>query len=286
MPSLNEIESFFCTLWMKPEARTWLLSGKDAESAPSGLKEISTEILSVIDRKGAGLYARSIEYEHKDTADRIFPYCAKLLGNRGWSRLISEYYDCHPSKHFDFNKICRDFPRYLNEKRLDLLQKYPYLSELADYEWLELEKAEEDTVLESAPYLQIKTVGDASLYYPVVNQTLCIRRYEFPVTEIAEKLAGKGRVKKFSRRPSIVAVYRDPETFRSRFMELGEATASIIETAMRQPSLYIDLLKTGIRLTAGLDPQNAAIEFLELVEELQQDGIFLGSKAGDSGLRG
>jgi hypothetical protein len=278
MPTLHEIEKAMSTLWMNRHARAWLFSDESIDEAPEEVAAIDPQILKEMDRKGASLYAGSINYEHHHMADVIFPYCAKIIG-KDWDELVKDYYQAYPSSHYNFNKICINFSRYLSEQRPELLSKYPYLAELADYEWLELEKSEDEREVKNAERIEINSLEQITQYCPMVNPTLTMRHYEYPIPDIAEKLENSKRVqKKFKAEACNVAIYRDSETFNTRFMQLGTASSTIIETAQSKPSSYQELLKIGISLSSYSDPEKIVSEFLELIEELHTDNIFVGSK--------
>lgn len=278
MPTLHEIEKAMSTLWMNRHARAWLFSDEELSDAPANVAQIDAQILKELDRKGASLYAGSINYEHHNMADCIFPYCAKIIG-KDWDELVKDYYEAHPSRHYNFNKICLNFSRYLSEERQDILSKYPYLAELADYEWLELEKAEDEREVKNVQRVTINSLEQITQYYPIVNATLTMRHYEFPIPDIAEKLEKSKRVqKKFKAEACNVAIYRDTEAFNTRFMQLGKASSTIIETAQSKPTSYQELLKIGISLSSYSDPEKIVSEFLELIEELHDDNIFVGSR--------
>ncbi len=277
MPSLYEIEKAYCTLWMNQEARLWLRSGRKGK-LPESVKAIAPAILENLDEKGASVYAGTINWEHHNMADTIFPYCAKAVGE-DWDLVVVDYYKNYPSDHFNFNKICRHFPEYLLKKRQDLIKKYPYLAELAHYEWLELEKFEDESEIKRGDKIPIEGLAEINVYCPLVNPTLSICRYEYPIAEISDNFENKKRPKKrFGKKACIMAIYRDAETHHTRFIELGEASAAIIEEAARQETSYIDLLKLTLSLTAELAPESATLEFLNLIDELQNDNIFVGSK--------
>lgn len=277
MPSLHEIEKTMSRLWLDSQARAWLCSETEEDTYPSELAALNQVVLSELDRRGASVYARSINYEYQDMADCIFPYCAKAVGE-SWNKLVSDYYKHYPSSHFDFNKICLHFSEYLTKHCSKLLEKYPYLAELANYEWLEHEKYEDSTKIERALSIQINGIEQITEYFPIVNQTLSVRHYQFPIVEIANNFGNRKRPrKKFAKSPCILAIYRDPDTHRTRFIQLGIASAAVIEMAQCQPSTYQDLLKLTLSLTPELSPAQAVVEFLTLLEELQNDNIFIGS---------
>lgn len=278
MPSLREIEKAMYTLWMNPEARQWLDSEDSSAESHKVVSALDKSIIAELDRNGASLYARSIAYEHQNMADQIFPYCAKAIG-KDWEKVVWDYYKLHPGEHFNFNKICKEFSNYLTDHCQPLLKKYPYLAELADYEWLELEKAEDERKIELAEKIVFNGLDELNAYYPVLNQTLSVCHYLYPIPEIAKNFSDAKRPrKKFQERACNVAIYRDPETHSSRFMELGKAISQVVETAAQKPTLYVDLLKLAIALTPELDPKQAVVEFFDLVEDLHKDNIFVGSK--------
>lgn len=276
MPTFQEVERAMSTLWLDRESRDWLLSGDPITDAPDMVRKIDPSIIAQLDRKGASVYGRSIAYEHQNMADRIFPYCAKAVNN-DWEELVGDYYKTFPSTHFDFNKICANFPTYLKEQRGDILAKFPWLAELALYEWLELEKLECAIDVLPGEEVSIDSLEKISVFAPVLNQTLTLCRFTYPIGEIASYIDECKRVrKKFAKSDCRMVIYRDPESDQARFIELGEASAAIVESAETSQS-YLDLLKLTLSLTPESDPATITVEFLGLVEELQNDNIFVGS---------
>lgn len=278
MPSLHEIEKAMYTLWMDEHAREWLDEGAPASSRPASVKAIDPSILAELDARGAAVYARSINYEHQSMARRIFPYCARILGKK-WEALVQDYYNHYPSSDFDFNKICKSFSKYLADSRPDLMKQFPYLAELADYEWLELEKLENKSKIIKAEKIDLNGLAQMQTYYPCVNPTLSVVHYKYPVADIVDKLkSSKKALRRFAEKPCTMAIYRDPDSDEARFIELAEASAAIVEQAMRQATVYQDLLKLTISLLPDTNPTSLALEFFELIEGLHTDNVFTGSK--------
>ena len=276
MPTFQDIEKAMSVLWLDQESREWLLSDEPIEEAPDMVRKFDPTIIAQLDRKGASVYGRSIGYEHLGMANRIFPFCAKAV-NKDWEELVADYYRAYPSKHFDFNKICLNFPKYLKEERLDFLAKFPWLAELAEYEWLELEKLEDPRDIKRGEKVSIDSLETMSAFVPLVNQTLTLCKFEYPIGEIASYIDEcKSVRRKFAKSDCNMVIYRDPETDQARFIELGEASAAIVENADTSQS-YLDLLKLTLSLTAESDPASITVEFLGLIEELQKDNIFVGS---------
>lgn len=274
MPSLHEIEKAMCELWMNQKSRNWLLGDACNSACPA---QIDSEILQNLDHRGAAVYARSINYEHQRMATRIFPYCARVAGKQ-WQQLVEDYYKHYPSADFDFNKICKNFPRFLKEQDNALLQKYPYLPELADYEWLELEKLEDKRKIIKGDPISIDSLERLQSYSPTVNQTLSIHRYRYPVADIADNFAKSKRArKKYSAKPCTMAIYRDPDSDDARFVELTISAALMVEAAQKARVSYQDLLKMSIDSNSERNPAQVAVDFLNLIEEFLSDNIFVGS---------
>ncbi|MBX9571297.1 MAG: putative DNA-binding domain-containing protein [Candidatus Obscuribacterales bacterium] len=282
MPSLRDIEKTVGTIWIDRTARQWLLSGSLKKKAPKIAEGLNPEVLKEIDRKGADLYGRLINFGHYDLLCSIYPYCQKVLG-KDWDYIAEKYFKAYPSDHYNLNKICRHFPVFISECS-DEMEKYPYLAELADYEWLELEKVEDGSKIERAESVAIDSLEKISIYSPVVNQTLTLRRYEYPILEMTSHFEEAKRIrKKFAKDSCNVVIYRDPSTHRVRFIELGKVAAAVVEKAQKDQSSYQDLLRLAIELNPNKNPQDLVVQLLELIEELQTDTVFVGSsKKGET----
>lgn len=277
MPSLREIEKSLYTLFMDEDARRWLDSGGDPQNRPKQVASLDQSILKDLDPKGAAVYSRSIAWEHKNLMARIYPYTAKLLGDL-FAEIVRDYYERYPSSHFDFHQIVKDFPEFLANCRPELVRRYPYIVELADFEWLELEKLEDKAVIQAGLELEISKLEQIQAYGPVLNQTLTLRKYKYAIPDIAENFRDKKRPrKKFPEKSCRVTVFRAPQSDDLRFIELGEVLSSLVEETQKGHCSYQVLLKLAIDRIPEKDPTQVVLNFLELIDELQKDKIFVGS---------
>jgi uncharacterized protein len=275
VPSLHEIEKTVSTLWLNRQARKWLLTGRKS-APPECLKDAPEEILQAVDRNGVALYGGLISYGHHDVMESIYPYCCKLLGKK-WESLVDDYLLKFPPTHHNFNRLCCKLPEYLEKYGGSLLDRYPYLAELADYEWIELEKLEEDTDIQVFSHESLTDPEQIATLHPVRNPTLTVRDYKYNILEISDALEdGRKLPKKIMPERTLVAIYRNPKTHRCKFVEIGEAAAQIVELA-RNSVTYQSLIPTVVSLTPELSPQEAVAQFLDLIEELQELGVFVGS---------
>jgi hypothetical protein len=275
VPSLREIEQTVATLWLDKEARQWLLSKRKGKP-PASLANAAEEILRSVDRKGIELYGNLINFGHQDVMEAVYPYCSKLLAQK-WPDIVDDYLRRYPPEHHNFNRLCARFPEYVTKYGGSLLERYPFLPELADYEWIELEKMEEPADIKRFPHSELSDLTQIASLRPVLNPTAIIRRYSYNVLDIGDTIEHEGKLaRKVHPDETLVAIYRDPETHRCRFVVLGTASASVVEAA-RNALSYQQLIPVVVGAMPNSDPQQAVIDFLELVEELQQFGIFVGS---------
>lgn len=274
MPSLHEIEQTVATLWLNREAREWLLGGRKGPM-PKILAEAPPEVLREVDRKGVDLYANLMGYGHHDVMDSVYPFTKQLLGKK-WDAVVEDYLLKFPPDHYNFNRLCSKLSQYFTIYGGTLLEKYPFLPELADYEWIELEKMEEEKDIPSHSHEQLSTPEQIARLSPVVNPTVSVRDYRYDIIAISSEIEAGRKIGKVKPQRTLVAAYRHPKTYVGKFAEIGEAAAKLVEMA-RTPITYQSLLPAVVSLTPELEPHESVGQFLELVEDLQDLGIFVGS---------
>ncbi|HEY9677899.1 MAG TPA: putative DNA-binding domain-containing protein [Drouetiella sp.] len=267
-PSLHEIESSLSTLWLKESVR---------ESLEKGSSTIAPAIAENVDKSGVELYATLLAYGQQELMNSIYPYCAKALKKK-WEQTVKEYFLKYPPNHFNLNRAAKRFSEYLKEDRGDLMEKYPFLAELAEYEWLELELLEVDEVVALQPNLVLAKPEHFIQYAPLLNPVLILREYQYPVSAIADKLAANKSVAKTKPERSRVAIYRHPQTNHCKFLDVGEVAFEVIQASQQKPKSYADLISLSVEKAANLDPQKTVVEFLDLIEKLQELQVFIGSK--------
>jgi len=111
-----------------------------------------------------------------------FPVIKRLKG-KDWPELVRRFYAEHKSHTPLFPEIAREFIRYL-EDRVDRGEPdWPFLVELAHYEWVELAVAIDEADLDALP---CEPDGDVVLAAPVFSPAAWLLQYRFPVQQIRE----------------------------------------------------------------------------------------------------
>lgn len=268
-PSLHEIEQTLSTLWMNKDLREEFLA-----SAPLNNGNLESQI----DARGVRLYASLLKHGHRELMLSIFPYCAQLIGKK-WEATVERYLSHYPPQHYNLNRTASQFSQYLAQHEDMQMKRYPYLAELADYEWVELELLEMDKEIIVSHQATLNTPEDFAKFAPIVNPVLVIRSYEYAITRVVDQMEAHERPpKKGLRHKTDIAIYRNPQTNKCKFLETGVTAAKIIDRASTQSSSYADLLSFAISLNCLRDPEKIACEFLGLLEKLHELFVFVGSK--------
>ncbi len=264
MSSLREIEKTLTSIWMERQP---------VESAQSLSCLLEDE---KFDADGARLYARLIGYGHSDVLSSIYPYCAKVL-NRNWEKTIKQYVKVFPPDHFHLNSSARKFPQFVTEHCSELLDKLPYLAELADYEWLEMELLEIDTAISVTSKTPLSDPQAFVSLGPVLNPTLKVRTYKYPIQQIVDLIdEGKGFRKKFRPAQSHVAMHRDPYSHKVRIVELDDNAQTILSEAER--SSYGDMARRAVELNPTRNPEQSVADVIELIEQFHDINLFIGER--------
>lgn len=167
--------------------------------------------------------------------DAVFAYARRQVEPAAWTRLCHGYLDAHPPAHWELNRLGAGLPAWI-AGRLEAGDGLPpWLAELADVEWLELEvylSPAEDR----APWVE----GPVA-----INPTVDVRqlRWDVPRWISAGRLAGGPE-----ERAVVTIAWRDPRSLKCRFAEGTPDTLFVIQ-AVHQG------LDPGAAAAAhGLDP--------------------------------
>lgn len=270
--SLRSIEKSLATLWTQDAPRKAFLGGSAEDSVES---EVASE---QIDPRGVKLYASLIRTGRQDLMRSIYPGCAKIL-SRTWQKLVDQYMETRPPSHYNLNRAACSFGDFLRKDMPELLMRHPFLPELADYEWVELEILESP---EKAVHGEQLALNDPSVFQshgPVLNKVLVVRHYQYPIARLVDWLREDVRLpRRLKKSATHLAIYRDPHEFNARFLELGELSAKMIEQLVQKQMSYAELLAWTVTESKTKNPQETVLKTIELFDELNRLNVFVGSE--------
>ena len=198
--------------------------------------------------------------------------CA-ILGETRWHALIRDYFEHHKAHTPLFPEMPREFLKYLEDEREAQDDDYPFMLELAHYEWVELALTVSDAVNEE----DIDTDGNMLDGVPVLSALAWPLSYQYPVHQIGPDNTPDTPPEQ----PTyIIANRRNDDEIDIHFTEINAVTARLLnliqenESAQSGRQLLIQLAEE----MNSPDPEQI-ISFGEtLLNDLRKNGILLGTR--------
>jgi hypothetical protein len=151
----------------------------------------------------------------------FFPVLRKISSDERWRHLIREFMKVHRAKTPYFLQLPEEFLDFLQNEYQMLDDDYPFLTELAHYEYVEIalrvSPAENDLT-------NVDTNGDLLQGVPAKSDLAWAFAYHFPVHRISEDYLPA----EAAEQPSYLVIYRRSDD-KVRFLELNPVTAALLE---------------------------------------------------------
>lgn len=156
----------------------------------------------------------------KSLLSTMFPVLRKLHSDPHWSRLIRGFMQHHQAQTPYFLELPAEFLAFLQNEYEPGDDDFPFLVELAHYEYIELalSVSEETNELEG-----VDPDGDLLAGAPVKSVLAWVYAYQYPVHRISAEFLPDAPAEQ----PVYLAVYRDTED-KVGFLELNAATAGLL----------------------------------------------------------
>ncbi len=110
-----------------------------------------------------------------------FPVLRAITTDKTWHALIRDYFEYHRATTPLFTEMPREFLKYLEHERAPDTRDYPFMLELAHYEWVELALS---IAGQQINYHDIEADGDLLEGIPVLSPLAWVLGYRFPVHKI------------------------------------------------------------------------------------------------------
>ena len=201
-----------------------------------------------------------------------FPVLRKVIKDDDWHSLMREYFKNHQSRTPLFPKMPQEFLQYLQDNEETARDLYPFLLELAHYEWVELALS-----IDSREIRQdgLDTGGDLLSGVPVLNELSWSLAYNYPVHRIGpDYLPGEKPAQ-----PTCLLVYRDRQDS-VRFIELNPLAARLVDCLKENTGK-----KTGREILMEIageiahpDPEIVVNGGCAILEDMRDKQIVLGTE--------
>ena len=192
----------------------------------------------------------------KSLLTNMFPVLKKLHSDQQWNRLVRRFMQRHQAQTPYFLQLPAEFLDFLQNEYEPRPDDFPFLVELAHYEYIELalSVSEETNDLEG-----VDPDGDLLAGVPVKSALAWVYAYQYPVHRISAEFLPDAPAEQ----PVYLAVYRDAQD-KVGFLELNAVTAGLLnaiqendaghtgESLLRTLAATIDYPDTDAFITHGL----------------------------------
>lgn len=193
--------------------------------------------------------------------DSTFPVCREAVGDESWLNYSRRFFKDHQCSSPLFLEISKEFLDWLSAQA-DILETYPYIAELAHYEWLELAVDVMDVdcwqvssvaVFDPVAPVEINPVSVSACYHHPVHQI------SGPNPDVPESL-------------SAFIVYRDSSD-KVRFLNCSPLSLMIFEGLKTEPLQTPMEAVKSVMDSAGIEGDAAVEGGLQVLRDWLQQGV-------------
>ena len=192
-----------------------------------------------------------------------FPVIRQTLGDADWLQLTQRFYAEHRCETPLFTQIGGEFIAWLEAH---LPSRWPWLAELAHYEWLELA-----LLIDATPLPAHEVHGDLLAGVPLLSPHIAYAAYTWPVHRIGPQFTPVQP----PAAPSLLLVRLDAD-YEVRFSELSPLAYRLLELLQPAEHSGRQVLRTLAQEAGAGDAQDFAAAAEPMLERLRREGTVLG----------
>jgi hypothetical protein len=206
-----------------------------------------------------------------DQLSANFPVLRRITSDQRWQAMVRDFMIRHRSATPLFTEVGLEFLEYLQQEREPRPDDWPFMLELAHYEYVELAVAispDDEGLDECNPN------GDLLQGRPLVAPTTWNLSYRWPVQMIGPEYLPEEP----PAQPTHLVVYRDRQD-QVHFLQINAVSQRLIELLKENPhSTGLDVLNTIARELAHTDPDAVIAAGAGLLADLRQRNVILGTR--------
>lgn len=181
----------------------------DVNPAPAGIEDRRMEIY------------RDLFYKNVESfISNGFPVLRRLMNDDQWHAMVRDFFVKHQCHSPYFVEISQEFLGYLDSEREPDESDFPFMLELAHYEWVELALDVDENEIPTSGF---NPNGDLMAGHPVVSPLAWVLQYQYPVHQISPDFIPEEP----SGQPIFLLVYRNKDDH-VKFMEINAVTARLL----------------------------------------------------------
>lgn len=224
-----------------------------------------------IEARRMNIYTELFYNNVEDFMASTFPVLRSLHDDANWHALIRDYFARHHAGTPLFHEMPREFLKYLEQEREPTESDFPFMLELAHYEWVELALSVSE---QQADVATIDNHGDVLEGSPVLSPLAWPLSYQFPVHKISPAYLPDEPPEQ----PTFLVVYRD-HTDDVHFLEINPVTAHLLqlitEGSDRSGRQQLEAIAEQLQHP---EPEVVIAGGRQILDNLHARGIILGVK--------
>jgi hypothetical protein len=221
-----------------------------------------------VEERRMAVYRELIYNNVEDFLANTYPVLKEIVGEDAWHGLVREYFKEHRATTPLFMQMPGEFLAYLQQEREQADIDYPFMLELAHYEWTELELAVSE---EKISMQDIDANGDLLDNRVVISPLTRVLGYQYPVHRIGTDFLPT------EPESTYLIVFRDRKD-NVEFMELNQVTASLLNRIQAGTQTTFEILQAISQELGHPDPDKVINFGIELLGDLQKRGVILGTR--------
>ncbi len=196
-----------------------------------------------------------------------FPVLRQILNDQQWFDLSQDFFNKHACRSPYFSEIPEEFLSYLQNER-DTTDDYPFLLELAHYEWVEMALSiAKETFVPTDPVF-IENLPERSIILSPLAWALV---YRFPVQQISPDFLPKTPPDL----PTYLVVYRN-EQDEVHFLQINAMTFRLLQIVEDHAGINtMDCLQMLATESGYTKPQAITEHGLRVLREMAAKGIII-----------
>jgi len=228
---------------------------------------------SDIEDRRMAIYRRLFLNNVCSLIERMFPTLAEILGSETLKELCYDFYSQHCCRTPYFHQIGLEFVQYLTENSPSLIEDFPYLAELADYECTKRQVDLNDDGQDTINLIEPEKDQDLLDHPLVLSASLNLKVYEWPVHQIEQNSEIPDAP---PATPTSLLIFRDRE-MKVQVIELDFASARLLLGLQSQPELNARAHLDAILSESDQAPSDTINRgAMEMLRSLQNHGIIRG----------
>ncbi|MEJ2143305.1 MAG: putative DNA-binding domain-containing protein [Gammaproteobacteria bacterium] len=183
---------------------------------------------SDVEQRRMNVYSELFYNNVEGFMSSTFPVLRSLYDDGSWHALVRDYFENHRAHTPLFPEVPREFLKYLESEREAQDDDFPFLLELAHYEWVELALAVSDQEIQ-----ENENIPDDILACKLSLSALAWPlSYQYPVHQISPEFTPTEP----GDTPTFIIAYRDSED-EVHFMEINPVTAHLVHLISENPDI-------------------------------------------------